>query len=233
MPYKDPDKQRKAARESARRRRGSKLAEPKPPAPPREWPADAGEAFEIWSRELVTPAGHPLAGRPMVASPFLMSFVRDVMGPDVKEGLLCTARKNSTTGGIAMLALAHLASGTPFRRLGQRTAVVSLSRDKGAETRKAVEDNAVASKLQGLKFLRSPAPGGKVETDEGSEMTILAGLEAGIAGGFGLVLIDEAGKMTEKHRALVETTMGATGARRDRVIQSDHLRERELHAAAR
>ena len=40
----------------------------------------------------------------------------------------------------------------------------------------------------------------------------------GPRGGFDLVLIDEAGKMTEKHRSLVETTIGATGARRGRVI---------------
>ena len=154
----------------------------------------------------------------MIAPPFLVRFVHDAMAPGVKEGLLSTGRKNSKTGGIAMLALAHLAAGAPFKRAGPRIAVVSLSKDKAAETKKAVEDIATASKLQGLKFLRSPAPGGKVETDDGSELTILAGVEAGTAGGFDLVLIDEAGKMTEKHRGLVETTIGATGARRGRVV---------------
>ena len=44
-------------------------------------------------------------------------------------------------------------------------------------------------------------------------MTILAGVEAGTAGGFDLVLIDEAGKMTEKHRGLIETCLGALAAR--------------------
>ena len=219
MPYKDLENKRRCARESARRRRGSKLAEPKPAEPPaRSWPADPGEAFELWSRDLVTPEGHPLAGQPMVAPHFLVKFVRDAMAPGVKEGIISTGRKNSKTGGIAMLALAHLAAGAPFRRPGQRIAVVSLARDKAAETKKAVEDIAVASKLQGLTFLRSPAPGGKVETDDGSELTILAGVEAGTAGGFDLVLIDEAGKMTERHRGLIETTIGATGARRGRVI---------------
>ena len=154
----------------------------------------------------------------MVAPPYLVGFVRDAMAEGVKEALYCTARKSSKTGGIAMLALAHLAEGAPFKRAGQRIAVVSLSRDKAAETKKAVEDIAVASKLRGLRFLRSPVPGGRVETDDGSELTILAGVEAGTAGGFDLVLIDEAGKMTEKHRGLVETTIGATGARRGRVI---------------
>ena len=154
----------------------------------------------------------------MVAPPFLVAFVRDVMGPGVKEALLCTARKNSKTGGIAMLALAHLAEGAPFKRPGQRIAVVSLSRDKASETKKAVQDIAVASHLRGLKFLRSPAPGGKVETDDGSELTILAGVEAGTAGGFDLVLVDEAGKMTEKHRGLVETCLGALAARGGRAV---------------
>ena len=117
-----------------------------------------------------------------------------------------------------MLALAHLAEGAPFSRPGQRIAVVSLDRGKAAETKKALEDIAKASNLQGLKFLRSPAPGGKVETTNGSELTILAGVEAGTAGGFDLALVDEAGKMQEKHRGLIETTLGSTGARGGRVI---------------
>ena len=149
----------------------------------------------------------------MIAPAFLVGFVRDVMRPGVKEGLLCTARKNSKTGGVAMLALAHLAEGAPFKRPGQRIAVVSLDRGKASETKRAIEDIAVASALQGLRFLRSPAPGGKVETADGSELTILAGVEAGTAGGFDLVLIDEAGKMTERHRGLIETCLGALAAR--------------------
>ena len=153
-----------------------------------------------------------------MAPDFLVRFVRGVKQPGVKEGLLCTARKNSKTGGISMLALAHLAAGAPFTKPGQRIAVVSLDRGKASETKKAVEDIAVTSGLTGLRFLRSPAPGGKVETDNGSEMTILAGVEAGTAGGFDLVLIDEAGKMTEKHRGLIETCLGALAARGGRAV---------------
>ena len=219
MPYKDLEKQRKAQRESARRRRGSKLALPPcEPVPARSWPADPGDAFEEWTNDLTTPPGHPLAGRPMVAPAFLVNFVRAVMRPGIKEGVLCTARKNSKTGGIAMLALAHLAEGAPFTKPGQRIAVVSLDRGKAAETKKSVEDIAVTSGLKGLRFLRSPAPGGKIETSDGSELTILAGIEAGTSGGFDLVLIDEAGKMTEKHRGLIETCLGALAARGGRAV---------------
>ena len=96
---------------------------------------------------------------------------------------------------------------------GSAIAVVSLDRGKAAETKKAVEDIATASGLQGHRFLRSPAPGGRGETADGSELTILAGVEAGTAGGFDLVLIDEAGKMTEKRRGLIETCLGALAAR--------------------
>ena len=51
------------------------------------------------------PHGHPLAGQPMEIPAYGVSFLRDVMGDGVREGLLCTGRKNGKSAIIAMLRL--------------------------------------------------------------------------------------------------------------------------------
>lgn len=222
MPYADLERQRKAQRESARRRRAARRAEREASlAEPveRDWPADAGQALAEWSAAALTvPYGHPLAGQPMRCPPYIAEFMSDAFAPGVKEALLCMGRKNSKTGGCAIAALAHLVEGAPFAGPGKRLAVVSLDKSKANELRREAELIALASRLPGLEFLRSPAPG-LIRAENGSELTILAGdANAGAAGGYDAIFVDEIGLFEEKNRPLVESLLGSTGARNGRVI---------------
>ena len=185
----------------------------------RDWPDDAGQALAQWSREaLVVPPGHPHSGRAMVVPDYIQSFVSDAMAPDTKEALLCLARKNAKTSGCAILALAHLVEGAPFANPGTRLAVVSLDKTKANELRREAEAIAVASRLPGLTFKKSPVPG-HIEADNGSDLVILAGdKNAGAAGGYDLILCDEVGLFEEPQRPLLESLLGSTGARNGRVI---------------
>ena len=89
------------------------LLAPEPLADPIEPLADADamvDALAAWCAEyLVTPPGHPLAGEPMELPDFIADFLRDALAENVTESLLCTARKNSKTAGLAMLVLGMLA----------------------------------------------------------------------------------------------------------------------------
>ena len=84
---------------------------------------DAATLLASWCKErLIVPPGHPLAGQPLVLPEYVRAFLADVLRPTVKEGLLCTARKNSKTGGIAMFLLGLMAG--PLRRPGLRVGTV-------------------------------------------------------------------------------------------------------------
>ena len=98
--------------------------------------------------------------------------------------------RTAKSGIVAVLLLAHLAG--PLRRHGFRAGVCSLSKDKAAELKKQMEQIAAASKLDGLTFRRSPAPG-KVEGEYGEVDILSSESDAGAASGFDLSLIDELG----------------------------------------
>ena len=88
------------------------------------------ELAEWCAKTLVVPVGHPLAGQPMVLPDYVRLFLADALLPEVKEGLLCTARKNSKTAGIAMFLLGLMVG--PLRRPGTRIGTVSITREKRA-----------------------------------------------------------------------------------------------------
>ena len=129
MPYANPQTAAVSNRERQRRFRDRRREEKRaaaltpPETPPDVLPVDAADLLAAWCGErLIVPPGHPLAGQPMVLPEYVRDFLSDVLCPTVKEGLLCTARKNSKTGGIAMFLLGLMAG--PLRRPGLRVGTV-------------------------------------------------------------------------------------------------------------
>ena len=88
---------------------------------------------------------------------YVLAFLADALRPEVKEALLCTARKNSKTGGIAMFALGLLCG--PLRRPGLRIGTVSINREKAGELLGQCRAIAEASNLDGLDFLQNASAG--------------------------------------------------------------------------
>ena len=164
MPYTDPDKQRTAKRESARRRRAAMKAErtgrpaevPIPLVDP-PWPDDPAEALAEWSRScLVVPPGHVKAGEPLGLPAFAVRFLRDAMRPGVREALLTCGRKNAKSAVLAVLMLGFLAEDGPLRRQGFRAGVASVSREKASELWAQMEAIALASDLEDIRFGKVP-----------------------------------------------------------------------------
>ena len=183
---------------------------PPPPASPREQVAALAE----WSRAtLRIPPGHPASGEPLVLPGYAIDFLNDALSRP--ESLLCMARKNAKSAICAVLALGYLAG--PLKRRGWRGAVASVSKEKANELRMQVEDIAVASRLPGLLFRRSPQPG-SIESEWGALEVLAAERSAGHASGFDLVLIDELGLFPERYRELVAGLRSSTSARGGRVM---------------
>ena len=186
---------------------------PTPGALP-EYPADA---LAAWCAEtLKVPNGHPLAGQPMCLPPYVHRFLTDALAPGVTESLLCTARKNSKTGGIAMLVNGMLAG--PLRRAGTRIGAVSVTREKAGELLGQCRAIAEASGLTGIEFMRTPSPG-MIRTPDGSTAEFLsADKNSGHASGFDVVVVDELGLMTERDRPLIAGMRSSTSAKGGRLI---------------
>ena len=93
---------------------------------------------------------------------FAVRFLRDALRN--RESLLCMARKNAKSACAAVAALGFLAG--PLAAPGWRGAVVSVNKGKAAELKEQARQIATASRLSGLTFRRSPAPG-RIESDQG------------------------------------------------------------------
>ena len=178
-------------------------------------PDDPAAALAGWSAErLVVPAGHPLAGRPMALPNYGVAFVRDALAH--RESLLCMGRKNSKSGIVAVLCLGLLAG--PLRRPGLRIGTASVTREKAAEQLRQMREIAEASRLDGLEFLRSPAPGWVRAPDGSSAEFLSADKSAGHASGFDFAIVDELGLMDERDRELIAGMRSSTSARDGRFI---------------
>ena len=204
-------KARAMGRESQQRFRAKSKAAALPPA--LTWPdppADPAAAVYAWAlAELTIPPGHPRAGQPFELPPYLVDFFRDALSPDCMESLNCMARKNSKSGAVAVLLLAHLVG--PLMREGWRCGVASLSREKAHELKMQVESIAKASNLEGVTFWRRSSP---AITAAGGSIDILsADRNAGAAAGYDLSVCDEIGLMAEKHRPLVNSLRSSVSAR--------------------
>ena len=214
MPYKSIVKQRKAARESARRRRAAKRAAAAKAIPATAPPSDPAGALAEWSRTaLRVPAGHPRAGEPLTLPPYGVKFIRDALTH--RESLLCLGRKNAKSAIVAVLLLGRLVG--PIAIAGYRAGVASVNKLKAAELKEQMADIATASGLEGLRFLRSPAPG-RVESVTGSVDILSADKSAGHASGFDESIVDELGLLAERDRALVNGMRSAISARDGRFL---------------
>ena len=223
MPYANPQVAAVSNRERQRRFRENRRQDKRaaalipPETPPDVLPADAADLLADWCKErLIVPPGHPLAGQPMVMPEYVRLFLADALLPAVKEALLSTARKNSKTGGIAMFVLGLLVG--PLRRPGQRLGCVSVNREKAGELLGQCRAIAEASRLEGLDFLRTPAPG-LIRGPGGSVAEFLsADKSAGHASGFDWSIVDELGLMGERDRDLIAGMRSATSARNGKLI---------------
>ena len=214
MPYKDPDKQREAARLSARRRRAVKRAELQVLAPSRflAWPDDPGAAVARWAkRTLKVPAGHPKAGRAMVLPDYLAAFICAALAHD--ESLLCIGRKNGKSAAVAALILAHLCG--PLRRPGWRCGIASVNAAKAGELWRQAVDIAEAS---GLKLEALKAPQKRLRTAAGEVEILPASDSAGAASSYDLAIIDELGLLAEKHREFVASMRSSVSAKGGRFL---------------
>ena len=177
-------------------------------------PEDPIGALVQWSRErLRVPPGHPLAGQPLALPDYAEAFLRDALR--ARESLLCLGRKNSKSGCIAVFLLARLAG--PLAFPGYRAGVASVSREKAGELKRQMQEIAEASGLDGLRFLRSPAPG-RVESATGTVDILSADKSAGHASGFDESIVDELGLLHERDREFVNGMRSAISARDGRFI---------------
>ena len=133
-----------------------------------------------------------------------------------RESLLCIGRKNAKSAGVAVFLLARLCG--PLRIAGYRAGVTSVTKEKAGELKRLMEQTAEASGLQGLQFLRSPAPGHVVSAWGGRVDILSADKSSGMASGYDDALIDELGLLDEKHRELVSGMRSAISARDGRFI---------------
>ena len=215
MPYASIEKRRainRVAQKKIRVARAKRKAVVLPDLHP--WPDDPAQAVAEWSRDkLLVPAGHPLAGSPLVLPAFGVKFLRDVFSH--RESLLCIARKNAKSAIVAVLLLAHLVG--PLRRAGWRAGVGSINRGKAGELVAQMEAITAASSLSGLKFYRTPAPG-RVQGPCGGVDILAADRGAGHASGFDLAVIDEIGLLQERDRAFVAGLRSSTSAKDGRFV---------------
>lgn len=171
------------------------------------------DKLATWAREaLVVPPGHPAAGEPMALPAFAVDWLAGALG--AREALLSMARKNAKSAICAVAALGYLVG--PLRTVGWRGAVASLSKEKANELRAQVEAIALASKLDGLKFRRSPYPG-KVFSETGQLEILSADRSAGHASSFDLVIADELGLFPARARELMAGLRSSLSAKDGRL----------------
>ena len=163
-------------------------------------PANPSQAVYAWAKsELKIPPIHKNEGQPFELPPYLVDFFADSYAPGCMESLLCIARKNSKSGAVAVLLLAHLCG--PLMRAGWRCGVASLSRQKASELRLQIESIATASGITNVRFWHRSAP---AITGPGGSVDILASdANSGAASSYDLAICDEIGLLAEKHRPLV------------------------------
>ena len=187
--------------------------------------ADPVGALATWARQkLIVPAGHPLAGRPMVLADYAVSWLRDSW--DAHESAISTGRKNAKSAIAAILALGYLVG--PLRRPGWRGAIASLDKGKAGELRRQVAEIAETSKLD-IHIRRSPYPG-IIESATGSLDTLSADKSAGHASGYDLVIVDETGLFPLRARDLLAGLRSSVSARNGKIRHISIRGDSELFA---
>ena len=221
MPYRDPTAKRLANRERQRRFRERRRA-----AAAQATAIETAEqvlslpvtdqvaALAAWSvNVLVVPPGHPRSGEALRLPAFGLAFLRDAL--QHRESLLCLGRKNAKSAVTAIYLLSRMVG--PLFTPGWRGGVVSVTKEKAGELKRQMEAIAEASNLEGLRFLRSPAPG-RVEAADATVDILSADASSGHASGFDDVVVDEVGLLAEKDRALINGLRSSVSARDGRLL---------------
>ena len=178
--------------------------------------ADPAGELARWSADVLkVPPGHPKAGQPLTLPDFALDFLRDALAPGVREAGLFVGRKNAKSAVIAAYLLARLVG--PLRTAGYRAGVCSITKEKAGELKAQMQAIAEASRLDGLRFLRSPAPG-RVESATGCADFLSADKSAGHASGFDDAICDELGLLSERDRALINGLRTSTSAKNGRFL---------------
>ena len=160
---------------------------------------DEVDRLAKWAKRVLrVPAGHPLAGHPMEIPEFGVDFLRDAL--QHRESLLCLGRRTRRAPSSRCTSWVRMVG--PLFVPGWRGAVASVNKEKAGELKRQMQEIAEASGLQGLTFLRSPAPG-RVEASDCELAVLSADASSGHAAGFDDVVIDETGLLQERDRGLV------------------------------
>ena len=177
-------------------------------------------AYELvcWSHHrLIVPPGHANSGGPMTLPVFMAKWLKESFKPEVFESLLCVARKNIKSAGLAVLCMGFLAPDSPLWRDGFSIGVISINKKKTDELRKQVQAIARASgyanKESGFQFSVTQTYTPSVTVD------YLSGTaDAGHASGFDLVIVDELGLFRESDRELLAGAISSMSAKNGRLL---------------
>ena len=160
----------------------------------------------------MVPPGHPLEGKPLILPGFGLRFLEDVFSHS--ETALIVARKNAKSAIVAVLLLAHLIG--PLKKKGFRAGVVSLTKEKAGELKRQAEAIVLASKIEGVRFLRTASPA--ILSNFGTVDILASGSDSGAASGFDLSIVDEIGLLRERDRGLINSMRSAVSAKAGRFI---------------
>ena len=216
MPWKNPQDRMAAQVERRKKANKERKSRRPPPLPAPVRVDDEAKAFSDFCRDrLVVPAGHRLAGKPMVLLPFVEDFIRDFHKPNITEGALFCGRKNSKTASIAAYLIFKLIG--PTREAGFRAGVVSISKLKAAELKRAMQEICEASNITEITFYRSPAPGRAVSATGEVEIYSLEST-GGHSSGLTLAIADEIGLLDVRARDLLNSMRSSVSAKAGRFL---------------
>ena len=216
MPYKNPKDRAKRQierRELAKKEKEHQLTAALPASIQVD---DEAGTFAAFCRDrLVVPPGHRLSAQPMILLPFIEDFIRDFNKAGIVEGALFCGRKNSKTASIAAYLIFKLIG--PTREAGFRAAVVSISKPKAAELKRAMQDICEASDISGIRFYRSPSPG-RVESATGEVEIYSLESTGGHSSGLSIAIADEIGLLDPRARDLLNSMRSSVSARAGRFL---------------
>ena len=178
---------------------------------------DAAKALSTldWIESLYVPPGAPRAGLPMTLDLWQRSFIQNAFSPQVREALLCTARKNAKTSTCAALALSYLAGCNHFP--GVKIVCASLSLEHIAELQQAMLGLAETNGIE-IENMKTPRPGHLLGPD-GAECRFVSGsTTSALSTQADIAFFDELGTLPETKRVLIEHLKASLSGRDGRFI---------------
>lgn len=143
------------------------------------------------------------------------SFIVNAFAPNVRESLLCTARKNAKTSTCAALALSYLAGCNHFP--GVKIVCASLSLEHIAELQQAMLGLAETNGIE-IENLKTPRPGHLLGPD-GAECRFVSGsTTSALSTQADISFFDELGTLPEAKRVLIENLKASLSGRDGRFI---------------